>query len=145
MKKEILSGLGVLFCVAILISGCSKPEEKKVEAPPVKKQIVQEKAPAVKQEMAEKVEPTAESATLEDQAIEVAKEMGQQALEKEIEKLPEEQQQAIDIAKQYSGNTRSGQVEQAVTDEATKDAKTSLEQSAKEKAIEQGMKLPSKY
>ena len=62
MKKGILSGLGVLFVAAILISGCSKPEEKKAEAPPVQKQTVQEKAPAVKQETAEKAEPTAEKA-----------------------------------------------------------------------------------
>ena len=68
MKKGILSGLGVLFVAAILISGCSKPEEKKAETPPVEKQIVQEKAPAVKQEMAEKVEPAAESTTMEERA-----------------------------------------------------------------------------
>ena len=79
MKKGILSGLGVLFVAAILISGCSKPEEKKAEAPPVQKQTVQEKAPAVKQETAEKAEPTAEkaepaveSATRTDKAIDVA-------------------------------------------------------------------------
>ncbi len=100
MKKRILSGFGVLFCVAILISGCSKPEEKKVEAPPVQKQIVQEKAPAVKQEVAEKLEPAAEAAvlkgpTMTDHAIEASKEMREQAL--------------------------------------------------KEKAIQEGMKLPSKY
>jgi lipid-binding SYLF domain-containing protein len=67
MLKGILSSFGVLFVVAILISGCSKPEEKKVEAPPVEKQIVQEKAPAVKQEMVEKVEPAAEPATMTEQ------------------------------------------------------------------------------
>jgi lipid-binding SYLF domain-containing protein len=67
MLKGILSSFGVLFVVAILISGCSKPEEKKVEAPPVEKQIVQEKAPAVKQEMVEKVEPAAEPATRTEQ------------------------------------------------------------------------------
>ena len=145
MKKGIFSSFGVLFCVAILISGCSKPEEKKVEAPPVQKQIVQEKAPVVQQEMVEKVEPTAESATIEEQAVEMAKEMGQEALDKEIEKLPEEQQQAIDMAKQYSGSTGSEQAEQAATDAAPKDTGTSLEDAAKEQAIQEGMKLPSKY
>jgi lipid-binding SYLF domain-containing protein len=68
MKKGLLSGFGVLFVVSILISGCSKPEEKKVEAPPVEKQAVQEKAPAVKQEVAEKAEPSVESATETEQA-----------------------------------------------------------------------------
>ncbi|MFC1827349.1 YSC84-related protein [Thermodesulfobacteriota bacterium] len=79
MKKGIFYGFGILFVVAILISGCSKPEEKKVEAPPVEKQTVQEKAPAVQQEMAEKAEPTAEKAepavestTMTDKAIDVA-------------------------------------------------------------------------
>ena len=72
MKKGILSCFGVLFVAAILISGCSKPEEKKAEAPPVQKQTVQEKAPAVKQETVEKAEPTVESATMTDKAIEVA-------------------------------------------------------------------------
>ena len=86
MKKGIFYGFGILFVVALLISGCSKPEEKKVEAPPVEKQTVQEKAPAVQQEMAEKAEPTAEkaeptaekaepaveSATMTDKAIDVA-------------------------------------------------------------------------
>jgi type IV secretory pathway VirB10-like protein len=129
MKKEMLISFGILFAVAVLISGCSKPEEKKAETPPVEKQIVQEKAPAVKQEMAEKVEPAAESTTMEEQAIKAAKEMGQQALDKEIEKLPEEQQQAAEMAKQYS--------EEAAREQA--------EQAAKEKAIEEGMKLPGKY
>jgi lipid-binding SYLF domain-containing protein len=46
------------------MSGCSKPEEKKVEAPPVEK-AVQEKAPVVEQEMAEKA---AEPATTTKQA-----------------------------------------------------------------------------
>ncbi|MDX2433033.1 MAG: hypothetical protein QNK14_00275, partial [Desulfobacterales bacterium] len=67
MKKGILGSFGALFVVAILISGCSKPEEKKAAAPPVEKQTVQEKAPVVKQEMEEKVEPTVESATMTDQ------------------------------------------------------------------------------
>ena len=69
MKKGILSGFGVLFVISILVSGCSKPEEKKVEAPPAEKQAVQEKAPVEKQEMVEKGEPASEPATGKDQAI----------------------------------------------------------------------------
>jgi len=72
MKKEILSGFGVLFVVSILIGGCSKPEEKKVEAPPVEKQTVQEKTPEVKTEMAEKVEPAVEPAAKTEPAVEPA-------------------------------------------------------------------------
>lgn len=52
MNKGILSFLGVLFVLAILINACSKPEEKKTEAPPVEKQTIEEKAPAVEQESA---------------------------------------------------------------------------------------------
>jgi len=70
MKKGILSCFGVLFVAAILISGCSKPEEKKAEAPPVQKQTVQEKAPAVKQETVEKAEPAVEPATMTDKDAE---------------------------------------------------------------------------
>ena len=145
--KGILSYFGVLFCAAILVSGCSKPEEKKVEAPPVQKEMVQEKAPVVKQEMEEeKVEPVAESATLEDQAVEAAKQMGQEALDKEIEKLPEEQQQAVDMAKQYGGYSDSAKAPtDAAPDTPPADTGTSLEDAAKEKAIQEGMKLPSKY
>ena len=33
MKKEIISSLGALVIVALIISGCSKSEEKKAEAP----------------------------------------------------------------------------------------------------------------
>jgi len=98
MKKGILSGLGVLFVAAILISGCSKPEEKKAEAPPVQKQTVQEKAPAVKQETAEKAEPTAEKAeptaekaeptvepaTMTDKAIDVAVDVTLEQFKKDI-------------------------------------------------------------
>ena len=98
MKKGILGGFGVLFCVAILISGCSKPEEKKAEAPPVEKQVVQEKAPAVKQETAEKAEPTAEKAeptaekaepavepaTMTDKAIDVAVDVTLEQFKKDI-------------------------------------------------------------
>ena len=75
MKKEILSGFGVLFVVSILIGGCSKPEEKKVEAPPVEKQTVQEKTPEVKTEMAEKVEPAVEPAAKTEPVVGAAKEI----------------------------------------------------------------------
>jgi lipid-binding SYLF domain-containing protein len=84
MKKGILSCFGVLFVAAILISGCSKPEEKKAEAPPVQKQTVQEKAPAVKQEMAEKAEPTVEPATMTDKAIDVAVDVTLEQFKKDI-------------------------------------------------------------
>mgnify|MGYP001585736307 FL=1 len=69
MKKGILSGLGLLFVVGILMAGCSKPEEKKAEAPPETKQTMEQQAPVVEQqaaemkaEEAEKVEPAAEPA-----------------------------------------------------------------------------------
>jgi lipid-binding SYLF domain-containing protein len=81
MKKRILSGLGVLFVVSILIGGCSKPEEKKAEAPPVQEKPIQEKAPAAKLEKAEKVEPAekvesaAEPAIMADQALGAAQEI----------------------------------------------------------------------
>jgi lipid-binding SYLF domain-containing protein len=84
MKKGILSCFGVLFVAAILISGCSKPEEKKAETPPVQKQTVQEKAPAVKQEMAEKAEPTVEPATMTDKAIDVAVDVTLEQFKKDI-------------------------------------------------------------
>ena len=149
MTKGILSCLGVLFVVAILISGCGKSEEKKEEAPPVKKQTIQdkvtpfqEKAAAVKQEVVEK------AAIMTEKAVETAKEMGQQA---------------VDTVQQYSGDltekagiaTGSGQaaIEEAKaaievktpeveTEPAPKDAVTSLEQTIKKKAAGQGMKLP---
>ena len=90
MKNGILGSFGVLFVVAILISGCSKPEEKKAEAPPVEKQTVQEKAPVVKQEMEEKVEPTVESAPMTDQttkegkAIDISVDMTLEQFNKDI-------------------------------------------------------------
>jgi lipid-binding SYLF domain-containing protein len=90
MKKGILGSFGALFVVAILISGCSKPEEKKAEAPPVEKQTVQEKAPVVKQEMEEKVEPTVESAPMTDQttkegkAIDISVDMTLEQFNKDI-------------------------------------------------------------
>jgi len=84
MKKGILSGLGFLFVVGILMAGCSKPEEKKAEAPPETKQTMEQQAPAVEQqaaemkaEEAEKVEPAAEpaeeeAATIPEEAVETA-------------------------------------------------------------------------
>ena len=98
MKNGIFCGFGILFVVAILISGCSKPEEKKVDTPPVEKQTVQEKAPAVQQEMAEKaepdvekaepdaekVQPTVESETMTDKAIDVAVDVTLEQFKKDI-------------------------------------------------------------
>ena len=80
MKKGILISFGVLFVVSVLISGCSKPEEKKAEAPPEQEKTVLEKAPAVKQEMVAeeepaKEEPTEELATMAGQAIGAAAEI----------------------------------------------------------------------
>lgn len=125
MKKGILSGLGVLFVVAILLSGCGKSEEKKVETPPVKKQTVQQMVTPV-QEKADAVEQgvVEEPATMTEQTVDAAKEMGQQILENTREKKPEEMQQAVDIVKPYSGDLMekpgiapgSGQAEQAVTE-----------------------------
>ncbi len=170
MKKGILSGLGLLFVVAILMGGCSKPEEKKVEAPPEMKQTIEQKAPAVqeqaaemKEEAVEKVEPAAESAgekaaTMQEQAVEAGKEMGQQALESAAEKMPEEVKQAVDAVKSYSGGmpekTQMATGAEAVgevkvpaveTEVAPKVPGTSIEEAVKEGAAEQGMKLPTKY
>jgi lipid-binding SYLF domain-containing protein len=94
MKKGIISGLGLLFVLAILMGGCSKPEEKKAEAPPPEKQTMEQQAPAVqeqaaemkeepaemKEEPAEKVEPAAESAEekapeTQDQTLKTGKEI----------------------------------------------------------------------
>jgi len=80
MKKGILISFGVLFVASVLISGCSKPEEKKAEAPPVQEKTVQEKAPAVKQEMvaeeeAAKEEPAEDLATMAEDAVGAAKEI----------------------------------------------------------------------
>ena len=49
MNKAMIWGLGVLFVVALFIGGCSKPEEKKAEAPAPAAQteaVTQEAAPA---------------------------------------------------------------------------------------------------
>ena len=87
MKKGILCSFGVLFVVSILISGCSKPEEKKAEAPSETKQTmeqpapaVQEPAPEMKGEATEKTEPTGEVAeekapAVPDQAMGKAEEI----------------------------------------------------------------------
>lgn len=170
MKKGILSGLGLLFVVAILMGGCSKPEEKKAEAPPEMKQTIEQKAPAVqeqaaemKEEAVEKVEPAAESAeekaaTMQEQAVEAGKQMGQQALESAAEeKMPEEVKQAMDAAKSYSGGipekTQMATGAEAVgevkapaveTGAAPEAPSTSIEEAVKEGAAEQGIKLPTK-
>ena len=94
MKKVILSSMGLLFVLAILMGGCTKPEEKKAEAPPETKQTMEQPAPAVeqpapavqeqaaemKEEPAEKTEPTGEAAgekapATEEQAASSAKEI----------------------------------------------------------------------
>jgi lipid-binding SYLF domain-containing protein len=62
MLKGLLSGIGVLFVAAILMSGCSKPEEKKVEAPPETKQTMEQPAPAVQEQAAEMKEETGKQA-----------------------------------------------------------------------------------
>ena len=85
MKKGIFSSFGVLFLVVFLISGCSKPEEKKAEAPPETKQTIEQTASEVKEpavevkgESAEKAEPAGEIAEEKapdttDQVTETAK------------------------------------------------------------------------
>ena len=179
MKKIMVSVFGVLFVAMILIIGCGKSEEKKPEAPPAEEQTseqdavapTQEKAAVMRKEVVEEVEPAVElpaekAATVTEQAIDTAKEMGQEALEGATEKISEEVQEAVETVKQHSGElteksgtvTGSGQMEQAATEEAKtviegkapgveiepvpKDAGTSLEETIKDKAGEQGMKLP---
>jgi hypothetical protein len=107
MKKGIAVALGTLFVFALVMSGCSKPEEK-AEVPQVEKQMVEEKAPAVSPEAVEKAEQPAEAAkemgektegssesaaqqteTMTDKAAETAKEMGQQAVETSIDTMKE--------------------------------------------------------
>lgn len=72
MKKGILCGFGVLFFVSILISGCSKPEEKKAEAPPETKQTMEQPAPEVQEQAAE----------MKGEAVEKAEGAGEAAEEK---------------------------------------------------------------
>jgi lipid-binding SYLF domain-containing protein len=76
MKKGILCGFGVLFFISILISGCSKPEEKKAEAPPETKQTMEQPAQPVQEQAAEtegdvegKAEPTGETAEEKSQDV----------------------------------------------------------------------------
>ena len=70
MLKAILSSIGVLFVVTLLISGCSKPEEKTVEAPPETKQTMEQPAPAVQEQAAEMKEETGEQAEPTGEAAE---------------------------------------------------------------------------
>ena len=164
MKTGMLIVWGILFVITILISGCSKSEDKKADAPSKIMQTIEQKATTAKEktgamtkEVVEKVEVTVESAgqktaTMTEKAVESAKEMGQQAMESVSEKMPEEAKQAVDTVKQYSGS----QMEQAAgegdikvpevgTEAMPGDASGSVEQTLKEKAAGQGMKLPSKY
>jgi len=108
MKKGIICGFGVLFFVSILISGCSKPEEKKVEAPPETKQtmeqpapVVQEQAVEMKGEEVEKAEGSGEAA--EEQAVEMKGEEVEKvegASEAAEEKAPVTTDQPIGTAKE---------------------------------------------
>ncbi len=159
MKKGILVGMGILFIAAILNSGCSKPEEKKAEAPAVKMETVQQKAAEMKQEAAE-MPATVESAVkesptmTEQEGVEALKEMGQQAMDNTVQKMPEEAQQAMEAVKQLSGDQSTMEAAKAAsemkvpaveTPPAPMETPAITEQTLKEKAIEQGMKLPSKY
>lgn len=162
MKKGILIGMGILFIAATLNSGCSKPEDKKAEAPAVKMetaQPVEEKA-ATMQEEAEKAAPAVESAVKESatmtkqEGAEALKEMGQQAMDSAVQKTPEEVQQAVDTVKQLSGDQSAMEAAKAASEMKVPAVKTPpapmetpaiTEQTLKDKAIEQGMKLPSKY
>lgn len=159
MKKGILVGMGILFIAAILNSGCSKPEEKKAEAPAVKMETVQQKAAEMKQEAAE-MPATVESAVkesptmTEQEGVEALKEMGQQAMDNTVQKMPEEAQQAVEAVKQLSGDQSTMEAAKAAsemkvpaveTPPAPMETPAITEQTLKEKAIEQGMKLPSKY
>ena len=90
MKKGILNGFGVLFVVSILISGCSKPEEKKVEAPTETKQTMEQPAPAVQEQTAEMKEEAVEKAKPTDVAAE--------------EKAPASTDQTVGAAKEIDTN-----------------------------------------
>lgn len=158
MKKVILSGMGVLFVVAVVLGGCSKPEEKKVETSPAKKmEAVQEKAVEMQQKVTEEAPPDAEAVqgtpATDEEIKEALQQMGQQAMDAAEEKIPEEVKEAVDTAKQLSGDAASGQMEQAATeaakeaatDAAAKSAESTMEEAVKEKAAAEGMKLPGKY
>ena len=166
MKKGILIGMGILFIAVILNSGCSKPEEKKAEAPAVKMETVQQKAAAVQEKAAEmkqeavEMPATVESAVKESatmtkqEGTEALKEMGQQAMDNAVQKMPEEAQQAVEAVKQLSGDQSTMEAAKAAsgmkvpaveTPPVPMETPAITEQTLKEKAIEQGMKLPSKY
>jgi methyl-accepting chemotaxis protein len=107
MKKAILSCLGVLFVAAILMSGCSKSEEKKAEAPSMKESIEQ-KATAVGEKAAEM---TKEAEVKVEEAAEMTKEAGAKV------------EEAAEMAKEAGAK-----VEQAA--EMTKEAGAKVEQAA---------------
>ena len=79
MKKVILSSMGLLFVMAILMGGCSKPEEKKAEAPPETKQTMEQQAPAVEQPAPAVQEPAPE---MKEEAVGKAEPTGEAAEEK---------------------------------------------------------------
>ena len=83
MKKGILCGFGVLFFVSILISGCSKPEEKKAEAPPETKQTMEQPAPEAQEQAAEMKEEEVEKA---EEAGEAAEEQAPAVPDQSMEK-----------------------------------------------------------
>ena len=167
MKKGILIGMGILFIAATLNSGCSKPEDKKAEAPAVKMEAVQQKAAAIQEKAAEMKQEAAkmpattvestlkESATMTKQeGVEALKEMGSQAVDSAVKKMPEEAQQAIEAVKQLSGDQSAMEAAKAAsgmkipaieTPPVPVETPAITEQTLKEKAIERGMKLPSKY
>ena len=81
MKKGILCVLGVLFFTSIMITGCSKPDEKKAEAPPETKQAVEQPVPAVQEQPVEmKEEPVEKTEATGDTAGEKAPDTEDQAL-----------------------------------------------------------------
>jgi lipid-binding SYLF domain-containing protein len=88
-----------LFLVSILISGCSKPEEKIAEAPPETKQTMEQPAPAVQEQAAEmkgeaeeKAEPTGEA----------AEEKAEPAAESAEEKAPAVPDQSMEKAEKIN-------------------------------------------
>jgi lipid-binding SYLF domain-containing protein len=96
MKKGMLCGFGILFFVSILISGCSKPEEKQAEAPPETKQTMEQPAPAV-QEQAQAVQEPAPA--VQEQAAEMKGEAAEKAGPAGVaaeEKAPAMEEQAME-------------------------------------------------